>query len=470
MSIGLWIWLKMRSLPTPPRSRHRVQLPTPETDRRPSKRLAKPTSTTLASTSTLPTPQTLPRPPRSKPVTVQNETEPPSPSGHTTFFLSSNASSSSQHRGEATIRRRPGLTFAQQMGLSSTQAGPSTTGGGGSTVSGASGGFGGRLGVGVGMGGTRSGGHKVDQITIGRLDESVELDNPFVVPGCVAAWISPNGLNTPGRSTHHRPAIMGDDGEDDVDHVSSPTRPRRKVIGKGLQSPPVLVTDPVNSTTSLLSPPPTQKALRFGPVPPSPRATARQTARQARAEMLRQMRDEDSNPFLVKPGSRPAPRSAEPIVDESRPTVTYVFRGAKKVFANPFADGDLAIAGSDLDPEDDEYEPHPCPNPKLLWPVQPRLRQDEKRDGEGSELMRTPGRRLISGNTHVSEDVSPRSHRGGGGDGHGHGRGHDRGHMSDKDFVREMHGGALDEPIPVRRGLLFGPGSMAKRGTEGDQT
>lgn len=106
------------------------------------------------------------------------------------------------------------------------------------------------------------------------------------------------------------------------------------------------------------------------------------------AQRRKQMMDEVDNPFLSKPGEvvRARPTS------EDHPLVTYVFRGAKKVFANPFIPPSAPYAPADLDPDHPDYEAHPCPPPRLLWPTKdspepPRRRRshDEMEDDSESD-------------------------------------------------------------------------------------
>lgn len=290
------------------------------------------------------------------------------------------------------------------------------------------------------MGGSRSGGHRVDRIVPGRLaaPARIEDDNPFLV--------STTSQSSPGRSTRHRPAAIQ---EEEEDAAASPRSSPR--LRKQLQSPPTLITDPVHSAMGLLSPPQTQRAnrIRNDPPPPSPRTASRLAEKRAKAARLAEMMDEDENPFLVKPGQKVVHRPG-PIVDESRPTVTYVFRGAKKVFANPFFDPNVPVYGSNLNVNDEEYEAHPCPKPKLLWPTAPDHPTSTPRRRRGLELS--------------DEEVSPPSSPMPMQTPAGHDEEH--GFESDDEFLPEH-----EEPQPrpvrpmvkdqgeqeVRRGLLFGP-------------
>ena len=414
------------SPPTPPRTRASTHLPTPETGRRMSKRVA--VSQPSSSAHTLPTPETLPRKRKapSSPHPIQEESSKeasdPSPTGHTTFFLSQ--SSSSRH--DATSRRRPGLTFAQQMAAASASA-PATS----------------RHGAGVGMRGARSGGHQVDKISSSRPVVIVDEDSPFVIPGSAAAAT----LASPGRVTRHRPGMVS--GDKQADTGASPRT--RSSLAEPLRSPPMIIADPVHSAASLLSPPPTRRVNRIKttPPPPSPGTAARKATEARRRKMM----DEDENPFLVKPGQKAVHRP-RPVVDETRETVTYVFRGAKKVFANPFIPHNVPIPGSDLPAEDVDFEPHPCPPPRLLWPTEPEAANAStpRRKRRAMEPLTAPG--AVS-----DEDVSPPSSPvpmvTPGGPSH-----HSTKYHSDDEFLPEDD--ERDNDIGVRKGLLFGSGATIR--------
>lgn len=367
------------SMPTPPRNQDQSHFPTPESVRQPAKPVVK-SQAEAAATTMMPTPQTLPRPPR-KAVLPDSDlsaadaeiSTPPSPSGHTTFYLSSSSASGS--RGEKISRRRPGLTFAQQMGLLSTShAGPA--------------GSASRPGVGVGMGGSRSGGHKKDQVVWGHLADPVALqdrgdENPFLVMN-----------HAPGRDTLHRPRAQLED--EDV-MGSEPLK---------YQQP---ATDPL---TGLLTPPPTRPERGLRTIPKSKRDPAADARRREQKAKMEKMMDVEANPFLVKPGESSQTsktRRMSPIVDESKSTVTYVFRGAKKVFANPFYPSDAPFPQALLDTEDEDYEPHPNPKPRLLFPSPPPAPSKRQVDlgafqsppgasPPSSPTMATPRRRLFSSN------------------------------------------------------------------------
>lgn len=391
--------------PTPPRLRSTAQLPTPETGRRTSKRTTKMAEESSTAVVSLPTPPTLPRK-RTSPRTAATAKD-PSPSGRTTFSYSANQASSS--RSES-IRHKAGRTFNQQMGL---PTGPASSS---------------RHGAGVGMGGSRIGAHKTDHIS--RARPIVEEDNPFLVD-------KPTGpLVSPGRDTRHRPQIILDEDE------SSSPRP----IRKAKLSPPHFIADPIHSTTSLLSPPLTQRVSRVRNTlpPPSPRTMLRQTRERERAERQRRMKDELDNPFYVRPGQVVTHRPG-PVVDERIETVTYVFRGTKKIYANPFIDADERVPEAELDVEDPDFDPHPCPPPKLLWPTA------TPPHAAASTPPRQRNRKHVMSDDEVSPPSSPMHTP--------RGPTNDRARFdSDDEFLPEEE--AEEVGVSVKRGLLFGPGAM----------
>ncbi|ORX37610.1 hypothetical protein BD324DRAFT_622621 [Kockovaella imperatae] len=446
-------------LPTPPR----VQLPTPETLRRTAKRVDTKVSTRATQQQQLPTPQTLAR--HSRKISITHALHPGpsvpeggSPSGHTTFFLSSGTASRERDRDAAAAamsgaRRRPGLTFAQQMGL----------------VPGSASGR-----VGIGMGGSKSGSHKKDKI---RLERPIEDESPFLA--------QTTNVKGPAINTANGP-------------LSSPLN--TAMAKQTLQSPAL-----VNSagSNSLLTPPPTFPHQRLGappPIPSSPTTVARAAAAERRAradalkaadeartvaaaaekarrEKIQKMRDEDDNPFLVKAGesSSIAHRHVS-LVDETKDTVTYVFRGTKREFANPFNSLRSRKSGSasNLDTEHPDYEPDPCPPPRLLWPKGPEPANSHAGDGSGSDTETeesvlpnpniTPPRqrsRRLPTTTRPSPPSSPiPTPMFATSDGESL-RGPSQLFTSDDEFVPEGQEVEEDEEdlgVHARRGLLFGQG------------
>ncbi|WWD04239.1 hypothetical protein V865_002307 [Kwoniella europaea PYCC6329] len=452
------------SLPTPP-SQSSSHLPTPETVRR----SARPRKPLPPSTTQLPTPQTQRTKRRLSPsVILEEEHEEdegviPSPSGHTTFFLSNQTNASSSCSRPEKIRRRPGLTFAQQMGLLNT-------------------------GKGVGMGGGhKSGIHvhgKVDQI--GGVEKEKEKgsfvnqeENPFLVSGSGLGLGAPIPIPSPGQITIHRPYGPGGDEEGfNSDTEGQPSLASRR--SPRLASPiPSSKTHPTLaqsiSPTGLLSPPPTRHAPRIAS---SSSSKAKGITRQENVRRKKEMEmlDYESNPFLIKPGepSTRIPKTKGPIVDEDLPTVTYVFRGSKKVFANPLYPSNTVFPRSELDPEDEEFEPNPLPKPKLLWPTGPsslpssskmRNQRDRERTpsrSPPSSPVSTPTRSTRFGNSNLSLSVGPKGKVQDEREGI---YSDDEGDMMMRDIRTEEHADAdnhgqaeLQDELPSRRGLLFGGG------------
>jgi len=133
-------------------------------------------------------------------------------------------------------------------------------------------GFGGRLGMGVGMGGMRP----------ARSDKETLEENPFLDS---SSWIRddvPMGLASPGAKTRHLPRGM------DVHQPSGSVSP---------------LTSRSTFTTEVLTTPIKRKTKVTPTVPDIPM-------------------DED-NPFLVKPGESVRPRAERTNLEE-QPTVTYV--------------------------------------------------------------------------------------------------------------------------------------------------
>lgn len=116
-------------------------------------------------------------------------------------------------------------------------------------------------------------------------------------------------------------------------------------------------------------------------------------------------------------------------------------RGSKKVFANPFFPPETSYPASELDPTHPDFDPHPCPKPRLLFPT-------PAAPAPAPETPQQQTSRTLGG--FVSMDV-------------------DHGPLSDDDvFVAEGAESEDEEELPARRGMLFGPGSGMKRDREGD--
>ncbi|WWD20398.1 hypothetical protein CI109_104874 [Kwoniella shandongensis] len=452
------------SMPTPPQS----HLPTPETVRRPAKQLKpshlEPQASSSTSSHQPPTPQTQRRRCRNASASSSHADppSPPSPSGHTTFFLSSSTASASR---PDKIRRRPGLTFAQQMGLLSN---PTSL-----------------RGVGVGIGGHKNMAHgKVDQIG-GPITKTEE--NPFIVaPGLNIGQTlgAPVGLASPGAITVHQPRVVDSDDEEDGQPLRSPSRLRRspRLASPSPSSNFTKVLLASTTSTGLLSPPPTFHAPRIGVITGGKtqgltRARKEQRDRDRReAEDRRRMLDATENPFLVKAGE-PSTRHPGPIVDEDQATVTYVFRGAKKVFANPLYPSRAPFPQAELDPEDDDFEPHPLPKPKLLWPSGPstpskRIRLEQHRTPSPDPDMSPPSSPVSTPTMMTMTTTRRRFARmdstGTAGDIAG-----PKDVFTDEEVIighrheDEDEDDDGEEALPSRRGLLFGGGGTGlKRGLD----
>lgn len=339
--------------------------------------------------------------------------------------------------------------FAQQMGLIA------------SSVS---------RGVGVGMGGHRIGQQKVD------LVQATHEDNPFLVSkGDEQTLDVPVGLASPGVITTHRPGDLSSDTEDDAEPLCSPTHlkqsPARTQPSSSIR--PSLVY----AASGLLSPPPTKPAPRIAD-PNSKTVLTRaehaaKIASRRKVEERRQMLDMEHNPFLVKPGE-PSTRRAGPIVDEDQPTVTYLFRGAKRVFANPLWNSKMPFPRAELPPEDDDFEPHPLPKPKLLWPEGPS--PSKRINLEKVTRSSTPSPSRIAGRSRESSPVAtPTILRRFGGTSlstdspNPLGVGQSAFTDDENDLSHQDAEGESDfepeeqeEELPVRRGLLFGGAGMKR--------
>lgn len=106
------------------------------------------------------------------------------------------------------------------------------------------------------------------------------------------------------------------------------------------------------------------------------------------------------------------------------------------MFANPFLPPETAYPPSELDPSDPDYDPHPGPKPRLLFPT-PAVPEP---------APETPQRalRALAGFQSMDVDHGPLADD------------------DDEDMLSDM-GETEEEELPVRRGMLFGPGSGMKR-------
>jgi hypothetical protein len=312
------------------------------------------------------------------------------------------------------------------------------------------------------MGGTTRSGHgKVDQIIWGKLEAPLaveENENPFLVSrGAAAALASPETM------TIHKPQL-----DEDQEMDSSPFQARSSHFA----SPPSLANNSEISPmeTTLVSPP-THPAYNVHYAKSSTFERSRAVVRekeQRKREDMRRMMDVEDNPFLVRRGET-SKHHASP-VDETRPTVTYVFRGAKKVFANPFMLAAQPFPAAELHPSNEDFEPHPNPKPKLLWPTGRVPKDSIDLDDDGgspSSLESSPSSRAVAtplqrqptfnemdgeleGNVTATRRAfaSPSSIE-----------------LGDEMGVDEDEEEDEEEEVPVRRGLLFAAGG-GKRGLD----
>lgn len=195
---------------------------------------------------------------------------------------------------------------------------------------------------------------------------------------------------SPGRDTSYVPQAMRRTADRSISpHPASELR-RAKFTGARTPSPPAPLIGEGAAGPSTLTP---------------------------RRQGGKQMMDED-NPFIAKPGEAVIPHATS----EDHPLVTYVFRGSKKVFANPFVPPSTHYPPASLDASHPEFDTHPCPPPRLLWPTK-------------QAAPETP--RMLGTSMDLDADSS---------DG--------------EEFVPES-----EEELPARRGLLFG--NAPKRGSIG---
>lgn len=397
-------------LPTPPRTRDHgaSHLPTPDTVRHPRKR-PNPTPTRhdkhagVTVVHGLPTPQTLPRQKRSAASAQGSSPDthvltPGSPesasAGQTTVFLA--GGSVAHPRGDGSVRRRPGLTFAQQMGLFTEKTGQAAH-----TPA--------RLGAGVGMGGPirasssqhhLAGHHRADDVW-GKLAPPARVDaemvdedeNPFLADSTIAA-VSPQAVKDripSARSSPNRVDRSPIDALDNDAEMAEPPSPSYAA------SPSTMLFEPVLPGPS---------------TPPRP-AKYRNLKAAAHAYPPRPVMFEpsDDNPFVAKPGEACRPRPAPVDDNEDNHTIAYVFRGTKRVYANPFMPRDMPFPQADLSPMDADYEMHPNPKPKLLWPTAtptitaPSFGQEDSGQEEEDEDL--PVRKGLLFGARLNSDMAP---------------------------------------------------------------
>ncbi|KAL7425217.1 hypothetical protein Q5752_000905 [Cryptotrichosporon argae] len=299
-----------------------------------------------ASSSRLPTPQSLPRPPRS-------------PSGQTTFVRAPGHAPA--QGGGVPAGRRPGLLFNQQMGLLSA------------------------AGRGVGIGGSRHSAPagRVDDVRAA-LAPPIE-DNPFLDRPTRAQARAREGSVSTAAGSDDEDAVRGKDQYKRASLVaagsllSPPPTQRAPRVRKAEATAAVAVAQQEEEARLVAAEQAKVRAREEQARAVAATAALRQReeeqARSARdrerarwLEERRRMVDEDDNPFIAKRGEVVRPR---PTDDDERPTMKWVFRGQVREYINPYLYLPLTSASS-LPPSDPQFSPDPCPAPRLLWPTGPR--------------------------------------------------------------------------------------------------
>ncbi|KAK0483377.1 hypothetical protein IW261DRAFT_1462974 [Armillaria novae-zelandiae] len=156
------------------------------------------------------------------------------------------------------------------------------------------------------------------------------------------------------------------------------------------------------STSSLVSPPPSFRKSKPAPVKAPVRSaspTITSPPRTPKNKVQRPIRDSPNNPFLDPPGGVDdasgneddgASLSDRPY--EEKPTVTFVYRGVRKTFANPYYDpvkkGPVSPTPSSLlPPEHIDFSPDlRCP-PKVLFPKKKHRKGTKVDTGKASALL-----------------------------------------------------------------------------------
>ncbi|KAI0915633.1 hypothetical protein AcV5_003805 [Taiwanofungus camphoratus] len=157
--------------------------------------------------------------------------------------------------------------------------------------------------------------------------------------------------------------------------------------------------------TGLVSPPPSRRQPRIQPRPATPPPPPRRSTRITRSikPALFPTRDSPNNPFLVDTTLASMPESEAASLPEPRtpgqhvegPTLSYVFRGAKIQFDNPYYKSpgsskalEDAEARSRLPLEHPDFSPPPSCAPRLLFPEARRLDHARRRPRPVPEVPR----------------------------------------------------------------------------------
>lgn len=157
------------------------------------------------------------------------------------------------------------------------------------------------------------------------------------------------------------------------------------------------------STSSLVSPPPSFRKAKpaplRAPVVRSASPTITSPPRTPKNKVQRPVRDSPNNPFLDPPGgvddasdNEDNGASLDERPYEEKPTVTFVYRGVRKTFANPYYDpvkkGPVSpTPNSLLPPEHIDFSPDlRCP-PKILFPKKKHREGTKVDKGKASTLL-----------------------------------------------------------------------------------
>lgn len=300
------------------------------------------------------------------------------------------------HDGMIIVSRRPGLTFAQQMGLLAANAQthsqaqgagrppttttttaktsdwtstfPTSASSSSLTAAATTSSHHHHHGLGVGMGGSKRSSlkrHDSGLLVAAPICDASADENPFLD--------SQTSSSIVGASTAAAAAAADDDDDDngndngmDVDVYASP--------------PHQLLQTPNSDTISLAS----STVAAFDKADStSPVRTAQQPAAEGLLLELGKRRkwappvrgDEVDNPFLASAersdlsnSSRRRHPAKSMTLGGEKPTIDYVFRGTKTTFANPYYGRDHQTEASLLPVSHPDFSPAPVPKPRLLFP------------------------------------------------------------------------------------------------------
>ncbi|KAF8960407.1 hypothetical protein BDZ97DRAFT_1833447 [Flammula alnicola] len=176
-----------------------------------------------------------------------------------------------------------------------------------------------------------------------------------------------------------------------------------------------------------VSPPPSHRKAAVGTLPldsvPGSSSSPPSTPRATRSATKRAIRDSPDNPFLATPvkvvedSDTPSASSANPsphTPNHEKPTVTYVFRGVRRVYQNPLYNHaeDRPYSpppASKLPIEDPDYSPAVTCTPKLLFPA---ARRNTKGKKAAAAAIRTKSKKRarspsLSGDEAQAAEIRP---------------------------------------------------------------